>query len=409
MVRPRIPTVEFLQRGDFGFSANRTILLPTCAHAREQSEVVDAIALIADLLSHLHEIGEPRRVLVVGHTGASGSTAYDIELAALRAENVYCLLSGDRSSWASLGHVHAQVADERALLRWVARDFGWDCDPGPLDDLVESRTAVARSRFRARALQVFGQQGGDADRLDPADWEVLFDLIEFALAARLAMTHTELAGLRADVVFVDPPILACGERWSKAQDAPDPASTKSIDHRVEVLLFHPDELPDTYSSSERLTTQTDEDAPGGWIYAPGSCHWQAIPPGPEVLADGACFEIGLSPDGHYRLRAGSPDATAGAGQWSFQVRATLDGVCYSLDYEPPALDPLMLFSDDDLDDYLSSIGSEPLWTEQNTYVRLPARESTLGIAPEDEEELFSLDELDIELLDPDDVDLLLNE
>lgn len=358
------PTVEILAVGDQNFATDREVMLPApSVEAEASGDLADGIALTAGLLAHLRDLGEDRQVLIAGHTDAAGSDSHNLGLSERRAENVQMFCAGERDDWAAHSHDNATVADGQEVLRWIEQRFGWPCDPGPVDNQEGPQTAAGRDGFRARYAHEFDGEAGSGDAFVLADWQAFFDLYEQDLAARLGVAVDELAGVRERLVFCDPPILACGEHWPES--GLDRAAPSRDDRRVELLCFHPEELPDPIGG---------DDPPGASIYTPGAYRWRPVEigPGPEDLL-GPCFELELAIDdrqlvpagaalrlhgGPYDLRQSFDEAEFGEAWARFRFRGLATGVAYTLDFEAEEGEPTTLFEACELDAYIAGIGDD---------------------------------------------------
>lgn len=374
------PTVGVLALGDINFSTDREVMLPgPSSEGEQQGDTADGIALIAGLLAHLEQLDEPREVLIAGHTDAAGSDSHNLALSERRADNVQRFLAGERDDWAAHSHEHAEVADGQEVLRWVARRFGWSCDPGAVDNADGPATARGRNAFRARYEHEFGQQAGSANAFQLADWQAFFDMYEQDLATRLGRSREQLASLREHLSFTDPPILGCGEHWSN--DGIERPPVCRDNRRVEALVFHPNELPDPIGGDE---------PPGKSIYEPGAYRWQPIEPGPGPhVLDGPCFELALALDapalvpedaslrlygGPYDLRQRFSEASHDGDHVRFHFHGIAKGASYSLDYEAPDGERINLFADADLDPFIDAIGDAEADVAPVAFASLPITE-----------------------------------
>jgi hypothetical protein len=374
------PTVEVLALGDLNFSTGREVMLPAPSIEAEQAgDEADGIALLAGLLAHLRELGEERRVLVVGHTDAEGSQQDNLELSQRRAENVRRHLVGDRDGWAAHAHEHAEVEDGQELLRWVASRFGWPCDPGPVDGDEGPKTRAARDAFRARHAHETGESAASGEAFELADWQAFFDMYELDLAARLGSTVERLASVRQSIEWCEPATLGCGEHWPN--DGVARPRVCREDRRVELLVFHPDELPEPIGGDE---------PPGKGIYEPGAYRWLPIAPGPgphPLL--GPCFELGVALDdlalvdadarlrlhgGPHDLRIRIGDAKYSAGILQFHFHGIATGVRYAIDYEPPEGEAIELARELDLDPLIATLGGGGEVGMTGFVLSLPVRE-----------------------------------
>jgi peptidoglycan hydrolase-like protein with peptidoglycan-binding domain len=78
-------------------------------------------------------------------------TGHDAKVSQERADAVKALLVGDedsRKAWVAIALAHATVSDQQALLQWAAVEFGWACDPGPIDGKKGPQTEAGIRAFQ---------------------------------------------------------------------------------------------------------------------------------------------------------------------------------------------------------------------------------------------------------------------
>lgn len=227
---------------DLTFNLNSIVLLPDAredAGAKQAHARITGLAAVRAILEHARQ--DPgKKLLVVGHTDTSGKADFNLTLSTKRAENVHAYLTGDRAAWAGACTGWSYKVDWKQVLAWTARTFGWDTDPGKIDEQQTPAASAARDRFRARYAAEYGRTipAGDQNR---GDWEAYFDLYDAHLARLLGVTPAELAARRAQLAPCEPPVLGCGEQWPR-QDTGDGVAAEA-NRRVEVWMFDPDDVP----------------------------------------------------------------------------------------------------------------------------------------------------------------------
>lgn len=387
--------VEYLGLGDFNFSTDRALMLPgPSSESLREGDEADGIALIAGLLAHLRRLDDERRVLVAGHTDAAGSVAHNLALSEQRARSVKLACDGDAEGFADHALSHAAVADGQEVLRWIARRFGWSCDPGPVDDDDGPRTSAARQQFRARVETEYAIAAGTGDAFERGDWLGFFRLYEQDLGARLGLSASGLAELRARLVWTSPALLGCGEHWP--EDELSRARVNWADRRVELLCFGPDQVPSGAGQP-----------PGASVYGDPRYRWFPIRPGPGPHPlDGPCFNLGLCHDdleqldgvdegahlhlrgGPYDLRHGFADASERGGYLVFHFHGIAKGQRYGASIVPgdgagDGGEAIVLFEGASLDAFIDAVGDQELHPEPIA-IHLPRRPEPWksGIEPE---------------------------
>jgi len=200
---------------------------------------ITALAVFVAVFNHLEEHPD-KQVLVTGHTDASGSEAYNLDLSRKRAKNVLALLQGDKDAWVTSCMDHHKVEDMQQLLKWMFDDHAWDTDPGEIDNAMGPVTQGAIERFKATYNTEFGASIPVNRTFDRAAWEAFHDIYEREMRGVLGKTEAELDSLRQAIHLVDPGAVGCGESW------PLTAQHRSrVDRRVEIVMFDPGEEPRT--------------------------------------------------------------------------------------------------------------------------------------------------------------------
>lgn len=253
------PGTHIVELEDLNFAWNRHILLPDFGDIDENAGLpVTARAVLRTVL-RFAEAHPHKRILVAGHTDTHGSAGNNMKVSERRARNVYLYLRGDRAAWAADCQQHHEVADWQAILLWVAQTFGWDTNPGPIDNDYGSGCAGARRRFRETYNAVFTDASPvsvDGPQSDQ-DWAAFFDLYDLALSRVMHIDLEKFSALRASLQFVGEGTLACGEHQPKEAIGRDGFLCRS-NRRVDILFFEADDLPNL-----------DAQPPGAGVYQAG--------------------------------------------------------------------------------------------------------------------------------------------
>jgi hypothetical protein len=271
------PIVSIVQMSEIQFGLARAVVLPETPDEDAETTAPEETPLsaIASALGFAVIAERPRSVLVAGHTDTTGGDDSNLVLSQARADNVQLLLAGDRAAWAEHCQGHYAVDDVQRILRWAARERGWACDPGAIDNDLGKQTRGALKAFRqAYNHEMAGALDPDAD-IGPRDWEAFAELYDQKIAERLsALGH--IADIRAAVKWTAPSALGCGEEWPVENTALDEYASAS-NRRVDILFFDDIELPDLGASP-----------PGVDVY--GSDRYRAEPVPLEPWAPGQSLE-----------------------------------------------------------------------------------------------------------------------
>jgi hypothetical protein len=235
------PTARIVELSDLGFESDGRILRPDAREGGDGTPGSGGLGGVAAALALA--LADPTlRMGVMGHADTVGSTADNELLSLARADNVQLFVAGRRDEWAAHCQAHYTVGDFEAAYRFVARTFGWECDPGHVDDDFDAASRGARDRFRERYTAETGIMLERHVKQNPADWAALFDLYRRALAQAMGLEIDELAERCAAIQFVEPASVGCGERFPK--EAPDRDGFACAgNRRVDIVLVHAPDLP----------------------------------------------------------------------------------------------------------------------------------------------------------------------
>jgi hypothetical protein len=239
VLRKRVAAI--IEMDDLNFHSASAVVLPVPPPAGEWEQGhIGGLDCIARCLAYSQESGH--QLMVIGHTDSTGGSDANLTLSERRAENARRLLTGDKSAWAEACNESHRVEDYQLILAWVRDAFGWNCDPGAIDNRDGPATRGALDRFRAQYDESFGAslpRDPPVPTLD--DWSAFFDLYEAVLADKV-----DVQSMRGGLRFTEPPILACGEAWPIAGQGRDNFRS-SANRRVELVFF--EETPPDLSAT----------------------------------------------------------------------------------------------------------------------------------------------------------------
>lgn len=239
---PRDTTPIVAPFEDLTFSFNSLVVLPAGAPDAEAGRAharIGGLHVLAAVMRVCEE--SDRKLLVVGHTDTAGKHDYNLTLSQERAENVVMLLEGDRDGWAQACAAKHYKVDWKAILAWVHRVFGWDCDPGPINEVASKRSTAALRRFGERYEGIFGGSVPDEETAVER-WAAYFDVYQRGLARLLETDDEGLDRLRESLDFVAPKALGCGELWPKHAPSRDDFACEE-NRRTDVWMFDPSDVP----------------------------------------------------------------------------------------------------------------------------------------------------------------------
>jgi hypothetical protein len=232
----------------FGFDS--AVLLPsfvrdTGTHPGSASRIPPLVAL--SFVFRFASDHPGLKVLIVGHTDTVGGSGANLKLSDKRAQNVLRFLQGDREGWARTCE-HGQVRDVQLVLDWASRAFGFNSQPGALDNVLGPRTQRAQDRFRRGYNFEFTGSLKCGVPWGMDDWKAVYDLYDETVARYLGVAGTGLHGKRAALSFCSPSTLACGESWPVDGVGIDNLRSQT-NRRVDVLFVEDKPYTDLASES----------------------------------------------------------------------------------------------------------------------------------------------------------------
>ena len=288
--RVKSRALQILEMEDVLFRHNSAVFLPdredfysasnsedrTDQDAAADQEKMTGLSVLKSIL--LYALDNPeKKILIAGHTDASGSNEINFKISEERADSVLYLIENKRDEWAKISHNRHKDEDIQHILTWVARQKGWDCDPGGIDGKTGPKTRQAIKNFQSQA-------GTNADGIvGPRTWGKIFDIYQEELA--LFMDYEK--GKQAldnrgalNWLYSDNKAVGCGESWPKehVEASTDRQLRSQTNRRVEILFFDEDEIPPECQCKKGVC-ETDA-CP---IYPAGKFTREYIPAGPPQL------------------------------------------------------------------------------------------------------------------------------
>jgi hypothetical protein len=269
-----------LEMADVNFHRDSAVLLPDPFHddsagddasgseAKTPQQRITGLAVLRACYRFAADHPD-QRVLIAGHADASGgSDDYNFRISKLRADSVLCALMGDRAGWVKVADKKHQVEDTQQILLWASHTYGWDCNPGAIDNKTGPITEAAVRGFQKRYNVEFPDTTITIDGIvGPQTWGAFFDLYMRELAELMDTDEAGLQEARGRIQFVDgarksvgcgaSQPMACAVDGSKS--APKRKGTKrvplvyrsSVDRRVEILFFAPGDEPELFCHADQ--------------------------------------------------------------------------------------------------------------------------------------------------------------
>jgi hypothetical protein len=205
---------------------------------------ITALAILAKTLRHAEQ-NPTQKLILAGHADTSGDANYNVTLSQLRSDNALAALNGDRDGWVKIAEQKHKVEDFQLILKWVARDWGWDCDPGPINNTLNNETRTATKGFQKRYNVEFQKSIAEDGAVGHETWGAFFDVYMVELREVLdADDDAAVNALRQNLHFVDDSkkSVGCGENFPKEARGVDGFRSRE-NRRVEFVFFDPAEVP----------------------------------------------------------------------------------------------------------------------------------------------------------------------
>jgi len=334
--------VHILETEDLHFNHDSSVLMPDYRQEPSNTfvgrEGLTGLAVIRACLLFQKENPE-YKLLIAGHTDTSGSDSYNLTLSRQRAQNIEAFLKGDRDTWRNNADQKGKTEDIQIILKWVARNWSWECDPGEVDNIMGNGTREAIKAFQtAYNLQFEGDLSVDGI-MGPNTWGAVYDVMEEELREILEEDEEGLQGLRDQLNWLQNPV-GCGEFHPIDQVGHDDYRSRT-NRRVECLFFEPGEEPDMSCHPSDTACNPEKCR----LYHPKIYRFHPIPADPvpaQVWIDLQTVDaLGYRvPQVELELRIGEEDVevitTDDEGTWSGRVRAGEEIEVWMADGRPTA-------------------------------------------------------------------------
>ena len=201
------------------------------------------IAVLAECLRHAHA-NPTQKMLCAGHADTSGPDAYNITISKKRANGAMHAIMGERDAWVAIAQGQHKVEDYQLIFKWVAQIYGWDCDPGPVNNVHGQSTTTATKNFQDRYNLEFEASISVDGTVGPQTWGAIFDVYMDALLNLLETDEDGLKAMRDELKsrLLSPSIVGCGENFPIEERFRNNFKSR-INRRVELLFFDPGQEP----------------------------------------------------------------------------------------------------------------------------------------------------------------------
>ena len=225
---------------DVHFHHDSAVFLPDYGDAPDPKRIT-GLSILATAYQHA-EKNPTHQLLDAGHTDTSGKDAYNLTLSVQRADSVLHALLGNRSAWVAVSLAKHKVEDYQQIVKWTSWAYGWDSDPGPIDNVHGSQTTAGVKGFQRNYNNTFGGSLVVDGVVGEKTWGAIFDVYMDYLKSSMEVDDAGLAAARARLVFLGPKRVGCGENFPI--DSPRKNDYRSkINRRVELLFYEPDQVP----------------------------------------------------------------------------------------------------------------------------------------------------------------------
>ena len=243
---------NIIEMEDVNFHFDSAVLLPDYGKeapqpgTKEQNRIT-GLGVLYTCYKECQDKSFAQKILVAGHTDKKGSADYNLGLSRLRSENVFSALTGQKTKWANISDKKHQVEDYQQILKWISYNWGWDCDPGEVNNKKNSETDDALKKFQVRYNDEYEEHIPETGNIEIKTWGAFFDVYMDELAIIMGITREGLEDLQGKLQFVEKPLpspsphVGCGENFPASKSKTE--SENAIDRRVEILFFDDGEEP----------------------------------------------------------------------------------------------------------------------------------------------------------------------
>jgi OmpA family/Putative peptidoglycan binding domain len=246
IVEKKKSTVKLVEMEDTNFHFDSAVLLPakdSDSSGSSEQQQITGLHVLATCYREA-EKNPDQKIMIAGHTDTKGDKNYNVILSQERADNVLYALIGDRARWIKSSDAKHKVEDYKLILTWVAKEFSWNCNPGEVNDTLDSQTKDALAEFQKRYNNDFNKEIKVDGKIGPQTWGAIFDIYMLSLEKMLQTDSDGLKCLQSKLNFINQgrKNVGCGEYFPIEEPRKDDYRS-STNRRVEILFFEPKEEP----------------------------------------------------------------------------------------------------------------------------------------------------------------------
>jgi peptidoglycan hydrolase-like protein with peptidoglycan-binding domain len=257
---------EMLEMEDVLFHFDSAVMMPDYdaeQPGRDDSAPYRISGLAVLRACYLYVDKKPNvKLLITGHTDTTGPQSYNFRLSKLRAENVLHALMGEKEKWIQISLNHSQVKDYQQILKWIKRGWGWNCDPGLIDNILGPITKRAVRSFQGAYNKHFKASISVDGVVGKETWGAFFQVYMEELAQMMETDQAGLARLRSKLHALNEAhkAVGCGENFPILNEQRNRSSAdhplgsekgkkaavkyrSKLSRRVELLFFEPEHEP----------------------------------------------------------------------------------------------------------------------------------------------------------------------
>ncbi|GEM_PF-3425135 len=240
-------TRRIIEIEDLHFHHNSAVMLPDYVDyddtERVEKQHVSGIEMLARCYTEAKN-NASQKALIAGHTDTTGDAGYNLGLSRLRARNVHSILMGEKKAWVDICMDRHKTEDIQQILKWIVATWAWDCDPGEVNDEMNSQTRSAIKQFQQRYNKEYNAKLPEIGVMEQKTWGAFFDLYLVNLSDTLNTDDAGLENYRKQVHFLEDThkTVGCGENFPIENRGVD-SFKSATNRRVEVLFFDPGEEP----------------------------------------------------------------------------------------------------------------------------------------------------------------------